>query len=171
MADTSTLYRLIILQILDQASFPLSNTQITNFILDKDYTSYFKVQQVFLDLLGSDLIVAESTRSNTIYHITEDGRDTLNFFRSKISDEIKADIALFLDKNHNLLKEETSILSNYYLCKDGSYTVECQILEEQSSILNLTMHVATKEQADTICKNWKVEHIDVYTSLVDRLLQ
>jgi hypothetical protein len=31
---------------LDKVDFPLTNTQISNFFLEQDYTDYFRVQQV-----------------------------------------------------------------------------------------------------------------------------
>ena len=45
MADTLSLYKLIILKMLEQVEYPLTNSQITEFILDKEYTNYFTVQQ------------------------------------------------------------------------------------------------------------------------------
>ena len=41
MAEALTQYKLIILYMLDKVDFPLTNTQISNFILEKGYTSYF----------------------------------------------------------------------------------------------------------------------------------
>ena len=37
-----TLYKLIILYMLQNVNFPLSNTQISDFILEKEYTNYVK---------------------------------------------------------------------------------------------------------------------------------
>ena len=45
MTDALTLYKLIILYMLDRVDFPLTNSQISEFILDKGYTDYFKLQQ------------------------------------------------------------------------------------------------------------------------------
>ena len=55
---------------LDKAGFPLSNTQISNFFLEKEYTDYFRVQEVIVDLVNADLINFESTHSNTQYTLT-----------------------------------------------------------------------------------------------------
>lgn len=46
MAEPFTIYKLTILYMLDKAGFPLSNTQISNFFLEKEYTDYFRVQEV-----------------------------------------------------------------------------------------------------------------------------
>ena len=39
-----TLYKLMILYLIEKVDFPLSNSQISEFILDKGYTNYFTVQ-------------------------------------------------------------------------------------------------------------------------------
>ena len=48
MAEPITIYKLTILNMLDKVDFPLTNTQISNFFLEQDYTDYFRVQQVLL---------------------------------------------------------------------------------------------------------------------------
>ena len=42
---------------LNQVDFPLTNSQISEFILDKGYTTYFKLQQALSELLNQDLFV------------------------------------------------------------------------------------------------------------------
>ena len=41
VSDSLTLYKLIILFMLDKVDFPLTTSQISEFILEKEYTSYF----------------------------------------------------------------------------------------------------------------------------------
>ena len=47
MAEAFTLYKLIILYMLDKVDFPLTNSQISEFVLDKGYTDYFKGRFIF----------------------------------------------------------------------------------------------------------------------------
>ncbi len=76
MAEALTQYKLIVLYMLDHVDFPLTNTQISNFVLDKDYTTYFTIQQVMSELISAGLIRTESTHNNTHYYITPAGQDT-----------------------------------------------------------------------------------------------
>ena len=85
MAEPLTLYKLIILYMLDKVDFPLSNSQISEFILDKEYTTYFKLQQALSELMDAGFIREESTHNRTIYHLTEDGASTIDYFRNNIS--------------------------------------------------------------------------------------
>ena len=53
MAEAFTLYKLIILYMLDKVDFPLTNSQISEFVLDKGYTDYFKLQQAHPERIHS----------------------------------------------------------------------------------------------------------------------
>ena len=100
MAETFTLYKLIILYMLNKVDFPLTTSQISEFVLDKGYTSYFKLQEALSDLAQSDLIRPETTHNRTLYHLTENGAETILYFSNKISPAIRKDIDDFL-KEHN----------------------------------------------------------------------
>ena len=56
MSEPLTLYKLIILYMLEKVDFPLTNAQISGFILDKGYTTYFHLQQAISELIDSELI-------------------------------------------------------------------------------------------------------------------
>lgn len=43
MAEPFTIYKLTILNMLDKVDFPLTNTQISDFFLEQEYTDYFRV--------------------------------------------------------------------------------------------------------------------------------
>ena len=84
MAEPATLYKLIILHMLEHIDFPLSNAQISDFFLDREYTDYFTIQQVIHDLMDSGLVRTENTHNSTRYIITPAGKETLHFFHDKI---------------------------------------------------------------------------------------
>ena len=55
--DSTTLYKLMILYMLSKVNFPLSNTQLSSFMLDKQYTDYFTFQETI-----NSLALLEATR-------------------------------------------------------------------------------------------------------------
>ena len=171
MTELHTMYRVMILYMLNRLEYPLTNTQITNFILEKDYTNYFTVQQTISNLLSSGLITAESTHNNTRYHISDEGKDTQRFFSDKISPAIKQDISDYFAEHHYDLKEETSVYADYFKAAGNGYQVRCQIKNLDETILDLTLRTANREQAQAICANWKNQKDDVYALLMDQLLK
>ena len=44
--DPLTLYKLIVLYMLNRVSFPMTTAQISDFILDREYTNFLALQQV-----------------------------------------------------------------------------------------------------------------------------
>ena len=171
MAEPFTIYKLTILYMLDKAGFPLSNTQISNFFLEQEYTDYFRVQEVIGNLVDADLIRAESTHSNTQYTLTSAGKETLNFFSDKITEGIRQDVLRFFEENKMELRQETSVVADYYKTTAQNYAVRCQVRSDNKSLIDLTLSVKTKEQAEAICNNWKKQHEEVYMELLDQLLK
>ncbi len=171
MAEAATQYKLIVLYMLDKVDFPLTNTQISNFMLNKDYTTYFTIQQAISELIDAELIRTESTYNNTHYYITPAGRETLSYFPDKISDAIKADVIDYFQENQMKLKQEISMIADYYKTTAQEFAVRCQIKEKNRSLIDLTITVKSKTEAQAICSNWNSLHEDVYGYLMDLLLK
>ncbi len=171
MAEPFTIYKLTILNMLDKVDFPLTNTQISNFFLEQEYTDYFRVQQVISDLSDASLIRPESTHGNTRYYITAAGRETLGFFKDKITDAIEHDITAYFEKNKMELRAVNSIVADYYKTPNHDYAVRCQFKERGINLIDLTLTVKKKEQAEAVCNNWKKQNEDVYAYLMDILIK
>ena len=171
MAEPFTIYKLTILNMLDKVDFPLSNTQLTNFFLEHEYTDYFRVQQVISDLLDAELMRTESTHNNTHYYITAAGKETLNLLKEKISDAIERDIIKYFEANRLELRNDNSIIADYYRTPNHDFAVRCQYRQRDTNLIDLTLTVSTKEQAEAICNNWKKQNEDVYCYLMDILMK
>lgn len=171
MAEPSTLYKLMILYMLEQVETPLSNTMISDFFLDMDYTSYFSVQQALHDLQNAELIVAVSTYNNTHYRTTPAGRETLAFFDDKITDGARQDVAEFCAKNNLAIRKEAEITADYYRTPNQNYAVRCQLKRKNLPVIDLTLHVKTKQMAEAICLNWESQSGEVYRLLMDLLIK
>lgn len=170
MAKPFTIYKMTILYMLDKAGFPLSNTQISNFFLEQEYTDYFRIQEVIGNLVDSGLILASTTHANTQYSLTAAGKETLGFFKDKITDGIVQDIKNFFEENQMEFRQENSALADYYKTTNQDYAVRCQVRSDGNSIIDLTLTVRTREQAEAICHHWKKKNEDVYAYLMDMLL-
>lgn len=171
MAEPFTIYKLTILNMLDKVDFPLTNTQISNFFLEQEYTDYFRVQQVISELEETGLIRSEATHSNTQYSITAAGKETLGFFKEKISDAIERDTMAYFAKNKLTLRNDNSILADYFKTPNQDYAVRCQYRQRDTNLIDLTLTVKRREQAEAICANWKNQNEDVYAYLMDILMK
>ena len=171
MAEPNMIYKIAILEMLSKAVEPLSNSQITDFFLDWQYTDYFNVQQVINELESSGLLTSETLHNSTRYHLTEDGKHTLLLLRDKLTDAMEADIQTYLEEHKIQFQKENALSATYDKATGGGYLVQCRAREDHRDIVNLTLHTATKEQAETICNNWKVRYEEVYMKIMDTLIQ
>lgn len=170
MANTQTLYKLIILSMLNQVDFPLTNSQISDFILTKEYTNYFTLQQVIAELQDSGLIDGTTVRNTSYYRITEEGAATLEYFGHMISPAINDDIVTYFREHKIALRDETSVLSDYYKNTNQEYSAHLQVMEKGFPLIEITLSVPTKEQAESICNRWKNKNQDIYGYLMRELL-
>ena len=171
MSETFTLYKLIVLYMLSKVDFPLTNAQISEFILDKGYTTFFKLQQALSELIDTDLIREETIHNRTLYHLTEDGEESIYFFKNKISKPIQDDIDQFLREKKYDLKNETAVKADQYKNTAGEFSVRCQVMEQQEPLIDLTLSVPTEAEAEKIAANWQKKNQTVYAWLMAQLLE
>lgn len=69
------------------------------------------------------------------------------------------------------LKQEISMIADYYKTTAQEFAVRCQIKEKNRSLIDLTITVKSKAEAQAICSNWNSLHEDVYGYLMDLLLK
>ena len=67
MAEPFTTYKLIVLYMAKHAKETLTNSQISEFILDREYTDYFQLQKVLSELTETELL-RKRTISNSSYY-------------------------------------------------------------------------------------------------------
>lgn len=170
-SDASTLYKLMILYMLDKVNFPLTNTQISDFMLVKEYTNYFTLQESLNDLLELEYIRTENFRNTTQYTITRSGSSTVSLLDDQISDAIKDDIISYLKNNKYELKNEVGTTSTYFKNSAKDFTVHCQVKEGTSNLIELNLNVPLEKQADVMCANWKNCSQEIYEFIMKKLLQ
>ena len=170
MAEPTIIYKVAVLELLNRSGFPLTNSQLSNFFLEGDLTDYFTVQQAISDDESAGLISSVSGHNSTTYTITGEGRHTLELLGDKLTPALRADIANYLRQNSMSMQEENSYRATYFAASKGGYVVQLKIMEDKTTLMDLSLHVATREMAETLCNNWRVRSGDVYDSIMDILV-
>lgn len=171
MSEPHTLYKLIVLYMLKKIDFSLTNSQISSFILEQGYTTYFTLQSVLSELTESGLIHQETIQNSSFYTITPEGEETIGFFENKISQSIRDDIDHYLKENKMQLRNEVSVIADYYRNTAGEFAVRCQVKEKHSDLIDLTVTVPDEAQAKAICSQWQKKCQTIYEYIMKELLQ
>lgn len=155
---------------LQKVDFPLTNSQISEFILDRGYTTYFTLQSVLSELAESDMIRQEIILNSSYYSLTESGEEALYYFQNRISKSIRDEIDTYISENKMQLRDDVSVLADYYKNTANEYSVRCIVKEKYSNPIELTITVPDEVQAKIVCRNWKDHCQHIYEHIMKELL-
>lgn len=170
LSEPMTLYKLMNLYMLHQVNFPLTNAQLSNFFLDREYTTYFTLQQALNELLDAGLVKKETMRNSSRYEITKEGEETLEFFGKNISPAIVSDMDEYLKQNRFRMRNEVGLISDFYKSTNQDYIVHCEVREGKAVLVNLDISVPDKEQAEIMCNHWKDRSQEIYAYVMKSLM-
>lgn len=159
----------MILYMLSRVSFPLTKSQVSDFMLNREYTNFYTLQQVIAELADAGMITLQTIRNRTGLHMTDEGRNTLNFFENRISDVIKTDIDAYFTENEIELRNELSITGEYYKSTTGEYEAHLVAKEKGIPLVQVTLSVPEKEMAAAICDHWQSKNQKIYQFLIEQL--
>lgn len=155
---------------LKQVNFPLTNSQLSDFFLDNEYTTYFTLQQALIELVEAGLLHSQSNRSTTRYELTKEGEETLAFFGKNISPAIITDMDQYLKDNRFRMRNEVGIIADYYKSTNQDYIVHCEVREGKVSLMELSLSVPDREQAELMCDHWEKKSQEIYAFAMKTLM-
>ena len=167
--STLTLYKLIVLYMLNKVDFPLSKAQISDFILGKEYTNFLTLQEVLNDLVDAGFAESKTMRNRTLLAITQEGQNTLSYFENRINPEIIEDINEYFINNNMQIKNELAVQAQYYKNTAGEYTAELVVKDKNVNLISLSLSVPTEDIASSICANWQKKNEIIYQYLTKEL--
>lgn len=166
-----SLNKLMILFLIKKAGLPLSNTQISEFLLDSGYTDYFSLQAYLSQMIDTNLLKSSKVSSHTLYDITESGYETYDFFKSHIAESIKDDMIAYLKKNKYDIRSKFEVTAEYIPEKNDDYTVKCLAKEEGHTLIEIHLRVSEKKEAIKICDTWGKNSHKLYRRILHDFLQ
>ena len=170
MNDLPISYKIVPLYLLGMSKIPLTNAQISEFMTAAHITEYLPAQEIIGFLADTGLIDVIKTSQNTSYVINKKGEDTLKLFPEKIPQSVKDDAKAFFDRNCLSISDHSFCLSDYTPAPQGGYLVNVKNLDGDLKVLDITIHVPTKDAAIAICDGWEKNSGLVHQLLLEKLL-
>jgi DNA-binding PadR family transcriptional regulator len=161
--------KLLLLYIIDKSENPLTNEQITEFVLEKNFMNYFLIQQYLSELVKSNFIEYTEKEDKKVYILLDKGKITLSYFEDRISPNIKEQISAKFMQIKKDEKIATQIIGEYFQKSDNEYIVNLKLVENTQNLFSLYLNVATAKQAQLICNTWKDNTEYIYKNLLNML--
>lgn len=163
-------HKLLILYVLEKANMDLTNSQITQVILETEVMNYFSLQQFLSQLMDAKFLKIYEDSNKEYYTLTQKGIEALNYFLSRIPTQITEKLDEYLKLNKENLLADTQVKSSFVKQSDNEYIVNLRVIENQSNLIDLNLNVSSEKQAKLICDNWKKNASYMYAEVIELLI-
>ncbi|NMB95354.1 MAG: DUF4364 family protein [Clostridiaceae bacterium] len=162
--------KLILLYIIHKLDMPVSNLQLTKLIMENNLMNYFFSQQILNELCDDKLLSSEVIDNKTFYSITDTGEKTLGYLSDLILPVDKEKIDIVMNSSKKKIRNETRITADFIPESENKYIVKCCVLEDNFTLIELTLAVGSRNDAKTICDNWKTHAQNIYPEIIKSLI-
>ena len=163
--------KLLVLYVIKTLKQPISNSQLTEIILENNFINYFTLQQYISELEDAEFIEYIEKNEKKLITITLKGENVLSIFNDRIS-PIKRDIIdNYISSTIDNIKKELTISSDYTIDKNNSFIVTLKALEDESLLIDLKVSVPSKKQATSLCSRWKDNPSEIYNEIINALFK
>jgi hypothetical protein len=170
MNSPLTVYKLIILYMLDHSKVPLSNAAVSDFLLESGLSNnYMSLQQALAEMSAASLVVEKADGNRTMLSITPAGRDAVSYFADSLNADLRRQCTEYLKARGMDLRTEAGTEARY-LRTAGGFEVHLSVSEQGSPLLALTMTVPDEETARRMTENWPGRNGNCYRALLSELL-
>lgn len=167
-SDNETLAenKVLILYILNKVNEPISNDALFKLVLAIEEMNYFYFQQFLLDLSENKYIVSYTHEHETLYEITESGKNTLSLTIDILPGIKKLKIDCSFKNELDNIKDEVAITTEFEPAQKNGFIIHCKIIENNETIFQVSTHTGSREQAKNIENNWKKNASFIYPEIL-----
>ena len=161
--------KLLILYIMNKMNVDLTNSQITQIVLETEVMNYFSFQQFLSELIESKFLNIYKEDDREYYRLTQRGLEMLEYFLPKVNDNLLK-INDYIKKNKERILSETEVKATFKKENEREFIVNLRVIENNSDLINLNVNVSSEKQAMLICKNWKNNASYIYAEIIQSLI-
>lgn len=161
--------KLKLLYILDFIDLPLTNVEITNYILEYGMMDYFSLQLLLSDLCHANFTTIKPYNGNEYYSVSKPGKDALKMFKNKLPEYFVNEVEMNFSHIKKQIEKQREIFGHYYKRKDDEYIVSLQVTEDSTTIFNLSINVADEAAAKNIIKKWEDTPEEIFGKIIKAL--
>ena len=156
-------HKLLIFYILVIFYMDFTNSQITQVVLDSEMMNFLS------QLMESKFLTTYKESDREYYSLTQKGLEILEYFLSRIPEDLTKKIDEYVALNKQSLLSDTEVKSSFIQQNNNEFIVNLRVIENQSNLIDLNLNVSSEKQAQQICNNWKNNASYMYAEIIDLL--
>lgn len=159
----------LILYISHSASRPLSQTHLTEIILNDGLVDYFDFSQAIQELLQEGLLDIASPEETDTYIITNMGRQTEQLYEKKLPFIVKKKALAALTKTLAKIKRDSNTYTEITPSSAG-FLVTCRLTENDQTLLEYSVLVPDELQAHMIADQFSKFPTEKYQAILSAVI-
>ena len=147
--------KIFILYLMRNIGYPLPYTDIDAIVRQDGIVDYLSFSECFFELLETGNIKEEKTpEGGFVCRITEQGTHVADHLQSSLLEMIRTTSLQSALRTLSFQKRGCRCHAEEELLPDGKYRLTCSITEHDSVLLNVSVKVDTREQAEKMKQNF-----------------
>ncbi|MDR0271787.1 MAG: DUF4364 family protein [Clostridiales bacterium] len=171
--------KLLILYLINTMDLPMSSSQITDFVIQKELMHQFVLEKNLADMVERGFLdtTHEDTQDESItkYALTDEGLTNLELLETQIPRPVRNIITQYVDENRGKIKKGFEKTAHYFPNADNDeYIVKCGVYDDKRSaamLMEISVPVITREQAKQITANWNANYNTLYQRILSVLIE
>ncbi len=162
--------KLKLLYILNFIDLPLTNIEISNYILEYEMMDYFTLQLLLSDLQDAKFTIIKHSNGKECYFVSAAGKAALEMFNKKLPEYFIKEVEKNFSHIKKHIKKQSELVGHYYKRKDDEYVVSLQVTENLTNIFNLSVNVPDEYTAKNIIKRWEISPENIFRQIMTILV-
>lgn len=153
---------------LRQYKAPMQESRLYEiFTWDKDIMEYFDLSEVLAELLEDEYIFKKYYRNEETLALTEKGEAAHLFFKERVPYSIRARIDSAIGRiKYDELADPNAICAEVVLAAEEQYMARCSINENKVPVMELSLNMGKKLQAQKVAAYFKKNADRIYTEIL-----
>lgn len=157
--------KLLLLYIFERLNIPLSNSHITQIILENNLIDYFSLQQYLSELVQSGFVKDTREDKRHMLTITPGGMDVLKFFTNRIPEIKREVIDEYLAKQMVSIKKDLEIIAEYEPYGSNMFMTSLKLKDGENTLIDLHLPAPSNSEARRLCGLWKDNYQEFYNRI------
>lgn len=169
MDDVLTVYKLIVLYMLDRSEEDLTQAALSAFLLENGYANFVSLAKSYSQLEKQGLVLPVNEGGKRFLRLTEEGRQALGFFGRQLSEDIRVQADEWILQNGSRLREERQVGAVFQRMTTGAYEVQMYVRERDTTLVDIRLSLPDQSSASAVAAKWSEKNTEIYQYLISKL--
>ena len=161
--------KLLMLYILLRFRTPVTREQLYTAMVRVDDTGFFEMSELMAELEQEQYVLAVPVRQQQLLFLTEKGVRLCEAFEREIARSVRDEVIGYTNEERENVRRSNCIVSDAVPQADGSWRLTLSILEKDSVLFEISMHLPDSASTYRAQQSWARDADAIYIDILNRL--